>query len=280
MRIHHLNCATMCPVAWSLLGLRDMICHCLLIETDSSGLVLVDTGFGTADIADPSHLGRAFAGLVRPKLDLAETALRQVEALGFSASDVRHIIPTHLDLDHAGGLPDFPKAKVHIYEVERDAALARATWKEKERYKPRHFAHGPAFCPYDLSGETWNGFECVRDLEGLPSDVLIVPTAGHTRGHVAIAVKAPSGWLLHCGDAYFHHREMDPDKPSCPTPLAIFQSTMAIDDVSRRRNSERLRLLARDSKVTVFSAHDPSELDLARASQPTSRTDASSVRRA
>ncbi len=280
MRIHHINCATMCPVAFGLMGLRDMICHCLLIETDSSGLVLVDTGFGTADIADPSHLGRAFAGLVRPKLDPAETALHQIEALGFSASDVRHIVPTHLDLDHAGGLPDFPKAKVHIYEKEHAAAMARGSWKEKERYKPRHFAHGPDFRTYDLAGETWNGFECVRDLEGLPPDVLLVPTTGHTRGHVAVAVKGDAGWLLHCGDAYFHHREMDPDRPSCPTPLAIFQSTMAIDDVSRRRNSERLRLLARDTKVTVFCAHDPSELDLAKASRPASRTETSSVRRA
>jgi glyoxylase-like metal-dependent hydrolase (beta-lactamase superfamily II) len=280
MRIHHLNCATMCPVAFGLLGLREMVCHCLLVETPSSGLVLVDTGFGTGDVTDPSHLGRAFGGLVRPKLDITETAIRQVEALGYAASDVRHILPTHLDLDHAGGLPDFPKAKVHIYRPELDAATARATWKEKERYKARHVAHGPDWQPYELAGETWNGFECVRDLVGLPPEVLLVPTVGHTRGHVAVAVQSSTGWLLHAGDAYFHHRQMDPERPSCPVPLAIFQSTMAIDDVARRRSSERLRLLARDTKVTVFSAHDVNELEASQAARPTSRTEVSSVREA
>jgi len=264
MRIHHLNCATMCPVAWGLMGLRDMVAHCLLIETPSSGLVLVDTGFGTGDIQDPSHLGGAFQKLVRPKLDLRETAIRQVEALGFKASDVRHIVPTHLDLDHAGGLPDFPEAKVHIYRVERDAALARASWKEKERYKTRHVAHGPDWAVFDLAGETWNGFECVRDLAGLPPEILIVPTVGHTRGHVAVAIEAPKGWLVHAGDAYFHRHEMHPDRPRCPRALAIFQSTMGIDDVARRRNAERLRLLARDTKVGIFSAHDPDELQAFR----------------
>lgn len=265
MRIHHLNCATMCPVAWSLFGLRDMVCHCLLVETDAHGLVLVDTGFGTGDIADPSHLGGAFRGLVRPKLDVAETALKQVEALGFRAADVRHILPTHLDLDHAGGLPDFPEATVHIYKKERDAALARATWREKERYKTRHVAHGPKWEPYEVQGEPWNGFECVRDLKGLPPEILLVPTVGHTRGHVAVAIEGPGGWLVHAGDAYFHKDEMHPEKPSCPRPLAIFQSTMGIDGASRRHNAERLRVMARETKVSIFSAHDADELDRERA---------------
>ncbi len=265
MRIHHLNCATLCPVAWSSFGLRPMICHCLLIETDAHGLVLVDTGFGLADIERSDHLGPSFNLLVRPRLDVAETALRQVEALGFSAKDVQHIVPTHLDLDHAGGLPDFPDATVHIYRPELHAAEARETLREKERYKVRHFAHGPKWRAYDVVGETWNGFECVRGLEGLPPEILIVPTVGHTRGHAAIAVDGPSGWMLHAGDAYFHHDEIDPDRPRCPAPLRVFQRAVAMDDVARRRNAERVRLLARDTKVRVFSAHDPAELDAMRS---------------
>ncbi|MFD0510570.1 MBL fold metallo-hydrolase [Streptomyces aureus] len=31
--------------------------------------------------------------------------------LGYAVDDVRHIVLTHLDLDHAGGLPDFPRAR-------------------------------------------------------------------------------------------------------------------------------------------------------------------------
>jgi glyoxylase-like metal-dependent hydrolase (beta-lactamase superfamily II) len=269
MRVHHLNCASMCPVLFDQMktpGTKSdaMICHCLLIETEG-GLVLVDTGFGTGDIADPKHLGAGFALVARPKLDVEETALHQLQRLGFSRDDVRHVVPTHLDLDHAGGLPDFPKAKVHVYAKELDAVLERATLKEKSRYRPRHFAHGPDWVRYERHGERWFGFESVRDLEGLPPEILLVPTVGHTRGHVAVAVESDDGWLLHAGDAYFSHLEMSPDSPSCPAALSMFQRLVAMDDVARVRNQERLRLLARDERVSVFCAHDAFELEAALA---------------
>ncbi len=269
MRVHHLNCATMCPVAGSLLvekgeSARGMVAHVLAIET-SGGLVLVDTGFGTGDIENPARLGGGFQRFVRPRLDPEETALAQVRKLGFSASDVRHIVPTHLDLDHAGGLPDFPEATVHVYGAELDAVMNRATLKEKNRYRPAHFVHGPRWQRYAVRGERWNGFEAVRDLQGLPPEILLVPTIGHTRGHVAVAVQDDRGWMLHCGDAYFHRGEMDPERPRCPIGFRVFQSVVAMDDVARRRNSERLRLLARDEGVRVFSAHDPVELDRMKA---------------
>lgn len=265
MRIHHVNCATMCPLGFDRLGVHppphQMICHVLIVETND-GLVLVDTGLGTEDLANPKgRLGGGFIAVARPKLDPAETALARVEALGFSARDVRHIIPTHLDLDHAGGLPDFPDAKVHIFRKELEAVQARSTLREKERYRPAHFAHQPKWLPRDADGERWFGFDCVRQLEGLPPEILLVPTIGHTRGHVAVAIQGHAGgWLLHCGDAYFHRDEMAPQQPSCPWPLRLFQRTVAVDDVARVRNQERLRLLARDhSEVTVFCAHDPVE---------------------
>lgn len=55
-----------------------------------------------------------------------ETAIRQVERLGYTADDVRHIILTHLDIDHSGGLSDFPAAQVHVLQAEIDAAFAEA----------------------------------------------------------------------------------------------------------------------------------------------------------
>ncbi|MFN7134547.1 MAG: MBL fold metallo-hydrolase, partial [Myxococcales bacterium] len=56
MRIHHLNCTTMCPPGKRLMVGRSnawgpalLVCHCLLLETPR-GLVLVDTGFGLQDV--------------------------------------------------------------------------------------------------------------------------------------------------------------------------------------------------------------------------------------
>lgn len=269
MRVHHLNCGTMCPYGAGLIVFpgdepRGMVCHCLLIETDD-GLVLVDTGFGTGDIADPGQLGFGFAMAMRAPLKPEETALEQIQAMGFKRSDVRHLIPTHLDLDHAGGLGDFPEARVHIFTKELEAALARSTIHEQRRYRPAHFAHGPRWVKHEVRGERWFGFECVRELEGLPPEILLVPTVGHTRGHVAVAVDDGKGFMLHAGDAYFHRAEMDATHPRCPIGLRVFQRTMAMDDLTRVRNRERLRILARDQPVRVFSAHDPVELDRMRA---------------
>lgn len=247
-----------------LLERAQMVCHCLLIETDD-GLVLVDSGLGTEDVRHPRRrLGREFPVMVGAKLREEETALRQVERLGFSAADVRDIVLTHLDLDHAGGISDFPKAKVHVFSKEHDAAMARPTFFETRRYRPPQWAHGPTWVIHRVSGERWYHFEAVHALGGESSaDVLLVPVVGHTRGHCAVAVRAEGGWLLHCGDAYFFHGEMDPNAPHCPPGLSMFQTLMAVDRSERLRNQERLRALGRDhgGEVELFCAHDPAELE-------------------
>lgn len=255
----------MCPPLASALrlpkhGAPGLVCHCLLIETEA-GLVLVDTGLGLEDVRDPTRLAPGFAKVAGAVLDERETAIRQVEKLGFRASDVRHVLPTHLDLDHAGGLPDFPKAKVHLFRPEKETAVAPPTWAEKQRYRPAHFAHGPDWELYDTSGEAWNGFACVRALRGLPPEILIVPLVGHTRGHAAIAVDLGKRWLVHAGDAYFAYTEMDREAPSCPWPLAAFQTAAAVDNDARKRNAERLRVAARDHDLDVICAHDRWDLD-------------------
>ncbi|MDQ6748364.1 MAG: MBL fold metallo-hydrolase, partial [Candidatus Dormibacteraeota bacterium] len=265
MRVHHLDCCTMCPVGGRRLSneLGYLVAHCLLLETDKSGLVLVDTGIGLADTANPAaRLGGPFNAIVRPRADAARTALRQVEALGFVAGDVRHIIPTHLDVDHAGGLPDFPDATVHVHAVEKSAALTRSRVEEKQRYRPGHFSHGPKWSVYEAtSGEPWFGFPAVRSLAGLPEEILAIPLPGHTRGHAAIAVQSASTWLLHAGDAYFHHSVTDnlPGRP--PVGLRVFEKLVAMERGRLASNHARLQELARDHRreVRVFSAHDPTE---------------------
>lgn len=275
MRVHHLDCATMCPLArrltngeGTLLSRGHMCGHVLLIETERSGLVLVDAGFGEDDLRAPvERLGRAFTTVLGMKAGVSRSAKAQIEALGFAVSDVRHVVPTHLDLDHAGGLPDFPQAKVHVHAREKAAALGRQTLRERERYRPCHFAHGPRWVDYASEGEAWKGFPAVRDLEGLPPEILAVPMPGHTRGHWLVAVqRAPGDWLLHCGDAYFHRGVVSPSEGPVPIALRVFERNAAIDGRRVEDNHARLRELAGrgDPELTIFSAHDPVELDRIR----------------
>jgi glyoxylase-like metal-dependent hydrolase (beta-lactamase superfamily II) len=115
MELQVLNCGTMHPRGARLFvpDMEASPCLCLLIDT-GDGLVLVDTGLGTRDMDDPNgRLGYSNL-LLNARRDQARTALRQVEKKGFGAERVTDIICTHLDRDHAGGLPDFPEAKVHV----------------------------------------------------------------------------------------------------------------------------------------------------------------------
>ncbi|WP_019634536.1 MBL fold metallo-hydrolase [Actinomadura atramentaria] len=279
MRIHHLNCGTTRPLGGRLVSgaarppvFARQVCHCLLVETDD-GLVLVDTGFGLADTARPERLSRRFRLYARPVLDPDETAVRQVARLGYSADDVRHIVLTHLDVDHAGGLGDFPNAKVHVSAAELDAARRPRTAQERFRYHAVQWAHGPDWVPHSAGGEDWFGFSAVRDLPGLPPSILLVPLAGHTPGHVGVVVDRGGDtgggsrrWLVHAGDAYFNHRQME-RAPSCPPFLALFQSLLQADRTTRLRNLARLNALALSGEADVFCAHDEYELD--RASRAT-----------
>jgi glyoxylase-like metal-dependent hydrolase (beta-lactamase superfamily II) len=266
MKVHHVNCGTMCPISARLVNGRggwlawsEMVCHVLIVETND-GLVLVDTGLGTDDVQDSTRrLGAAFTWATRPVLLREQTALAHIERLGFKREDVRHIVPTHLDLDHVGGLSDFPDATVHVFAPELAAATARATMNERSRYRPPQIAHGPKWAPHEVAGDTWLGFDRVK---AIGDDIALIPTVGHTRGHCAIAVRDERRWLLHAGDAYFFHGEMDAVNPWAPGGLAVYQRLMAMDDRARAKNQLRLRELVRDHKdeVRVFSAHDPVEL--------------------
>jgi glyoxylase-like metal-dependent hydrolase (beta-lactamase superfamily II) len=244
----------------------DVVCHCLLIES-ADGLVLVDTGFGTADARDPSQLGRPIRALMRPRPRLAETAIAQVETLGFAAADVRHIVATHLDLDHTGGLPDFPEAEVHVFAPELAAAL-QPSLRERSRYLQAHLQHGPRWVEHrsEAGGERWFGFGSVRILPGLDVEVALIPLIGHSRGHTGVAVNAGERWLLHCGDAYFNHGEIA-TPPSCPPGLRFFQRLTAADNEARVANAARLRELAAShgDEVSLFCSHDRHDLALQQA---------------
>jgi glyoxylase-like metal-dependent hydrolase (beta-lactamase superfamily II) len=264
MKIHHLNCGSVRTIEATYDGPppAHAVNHCLLVETDADGLVLVETGLGLGDVRDPdATLGADWVTMAEPVLDEEETAVRQIARLGHSPGDVRHVIVTHLDVDHCGGLPDFPDAKVHVLAAELEAAVAEAP---SFRYRPAHWAHGPRWATYAPEGDDWFGFTSVQP-EGLPPEIRLVPLGGHTAGHTGVAVHGGDRWLLHCGDAYYYHRELSADPHRHPV-LDLVQTTSEVHHDLRLGTQARLRELVRDrgDQVSVFSAHDPWELDRLR----------------
>jgi glyoxylase-like metal-dependent hydrolase (beta-lactamase superfamily II) len=180
---------------------------------------------------------------------------------------------THLDFDHAGGLEDFPEATIHVMSAESRAAGERQGMIARGRYRPRQWDGVIRWERYESRGESWFGFECVRDLKGLPPEVLLIPLVGHTWGHAGVAVGRSEGWLLHAGDAYFHEREMNVMAPGCPPGLRAYQTMMEVDRKARLANQERLRTLARThgDSVRIVCAHDTAEFARCSANNPASQ---------
>ncbi|XGC79824.1 MBL fold metallo-hydrolase [Bdellovibrio bacteriovorus] len=273
MRVHHLNCISSCPLGGhlmdagheSVLERAHLTNHCLLIE-DKEGLVLIDTGFGLRDVHEPhSRLSEFFLKLLAPEFREELTAVRQIESLGYDVKDVRNIVLTHLDFDHAGGLDDFPEAKVHMLRSEKESAVAQSTWLDRQRYRPQQWNYQNNWITYEAGeGDTWFGFSKVQALQGVSEDIALIPLIGHSLGHCGVAVFNGERWLLDAGDAYFYHDEMRFDNPYCTPGLKSYQLMMDKDHTARVWNQDRLRQCAQDHfmDVKVFCSHDTVEFEM------------------
>jgi hypothetical protein len=81
---------------------------------------------------------------------------------------------------------------------------------DRQRFRPQQWSTSNHWRLYSLAdGETWNGSGRVQQLDGLPSELLIVPLRGHTLDRVDIVPNTTrDNWFLNAADAYFFHEEM------------------------------------------------------------------------
>jgi glyoxylase-like metal-dependent hydrolase (beta-lactamase superfamily II) len=123
---------------------------------------------------------------------------------------------------------------------------------------------------YDAQGEGWFGFSAVRQLQGLPPEILLIRLRGHTEGHAGVAIDTGSGWLLHAGDAYFYRDEVRRPDRRCTPGLRAYQTMMEVDRAARLRNQQRLRELSLNAQagVTMICAHDVVEYEACAAGRP------------
>jgi len=252
MVIHHLNCGTLKAAFIHL----DSIVYCLLVET-SSGLVLIDTGFGSQDYSAPSLKMRFFLHYMGVPRNPDETALFQVKALGYDVKDVRHIIQTHLHVDHTGGLVDFPWADIHVFKPEYLGAN-RPKGAMEFAYVKTHWAHDPKWVFHEKPLVDWFGFESIPVLKTPEVDFLLIPLPGHTRGHCGVAIGKPGNWLLHCGDAASpFHRDTDLHNRGESAHLMNF-FTARFTNLAIGSHVPQLRGLLRDhgAEVGAISSHD------------------------
>jgi glyoxylase-like metal-dependent hydrolase (beta-lactamase superfamily II) len=169
----------------------------------------------------------------------------QLELLGFSPSDVRRVVLTHLHTDHAGGLHHLAASEILVSRIE--LGLASGTMGKLRGYLPHRWPDWFQPTPVDFPEDAPFGpFPTSRSLTRA-GDVTLLPTPGHTPGHVSVAVRAGDHLVLLAGDTSYTQQLM----------LDGVADGVTNDAATARDTLRRLRELTRAQPTVYLPSHDP-----------------------
>jgi N-acyl homoserine lactone hydrolase len=210
------------------------------------GLIVVDTG-ETSRVADPGYFTPwqpyfrlALREWVAPEQEIGP----QLRALGFAPEDVRWVVLTHFHTDHAGGLPHF--ASSEIVTSRADHRYSQGLLGKARGFLPQHWPQGFSPTLVDFSDEPFGPFEASTTLT-TAGDVHLVPTPGHTPGHLSVAIDGGEKALFIAGDASYTEALMLAGTPDGVSP----------DPGRARQTLARIRQLTAERPTVYLPTHDP-----------------------
>jgi glyoxylase-like metal-dependent hydrolase (beta-lactamase superfamily II) len=171
------------------------------------GIIVVDTG-ETARVSEPGYLPpwhpffRLAASFdVKPEDEIG----LQLRKIGISPEDVGTVIVTHLHTDHAGGLHHFPRSKIFVAGGEYKGALG--LWGKLNGYLPHRWPGWFTPVPIPFAPVAFGGFARSFPVTA-SSDVVVVPTPGHTPNHVSVIVKTGERDYFLAGDTSYTESQL------------------------------------------------------------------------
>jgi glyoxylase-like metal-dependent hydrolase (beta-lactamase superfamily II) len=223
----------------------------LAVHTPEDGWVLIDTGFGRQDLANPeASMGARFVATAKPHRATARPAAEWLNTVPDGPLSMNRVVLTHLDLDHAGGLRDFAGVPISVHPREWQAATQRKTLVHRLRYRARQLqgvAEPELFGPATTS---FGGFEAGR-VPGLSDRFLWVSLPGHTPGHCGVAIRRDDGgYVFHVGDAVLEMQEITSGNPQLS--VAIRAHHRFFDDNPAQGNATRKKL----AQLYATEGHD------------------------
>ena len=218
-----------------------------LVEHPTAGALLVDTGFHPSVLDGVrANMGRAGQLLYRVSVTREQLVTAQLEARGIAATDVRTVVMTHLHIDHASAVSEFPAA---TFVVDGREWLAATTRGWRGGYHARQFDHAFDWRAVDYEAPAIDSFATFGNSFDLFADgsVRLLSTPGHTAGHQSVLLRLAGREALLCGDAAFTWRTLHDG--ALPT---------LVDDEHRFRRSlrELTRYLEQTPGALAIPGHD------------------------
>jgi N-acyl homoserine lactone hydrolase len=188
----------------------DVPVPAFLVEHPGAGPVLVDTGFHPSVAVNPSqNLGRIAPFIFKDlTMDPNQAVPAQLREKGIPPGDVRFVVMTHLHMDHASAISEFPQATFVLSTSEWKAATTQGQF---HGYVRRQFDHGFDYRLLDFEGRdasSFSGFARSFDLFG-DGSVRAVFTPGHSLGHMSVVVRMRGLEALITGDAVYLRETLD-----------------------------------------------------------------------
>jgi N-acyl homoserine lactone hydrolase len=216
--------------------------HAYLLEHPQQGLVLVDAGI----CPEQAHQhGQYYRGILRLILDEdeyaqdpAEALPEQLKRLGFRADDVRTVILTHLHEDHVGALRELRKAKVVISKTEWDMRHMKMFGFIPMFYEPSY----SSVAEWDRITFDSGAFHTFARSQDLFRDgsVRLLPTPGHTPGHLSVLLEMGTYQLLVTGDCLYTLRHLATTQVQA-VRMSRAMGNDQIDSINRIGELKRLR---------------------------------------
>jgi glyoxylase-like metal-dependent hydrolase (beta-lactamase superfamily II) len=206
-------------------GAVKMSIHALLVEAPGLKLV-VDTCIG-------NDRPRGIVG----KRPLSTPFLERFGEAGWKPSEVSHVICTHLHVDHVGWntmlvdgkwVPTFPNARYLIGKAEH------AHWKEEPGVENQQILADSVQPIFDAGL-----VDLVEMDHKLSNEIRLMPTPGHTPGHVSVLIESGGQKAIITGDMMHHpcqiahpdwSPEFDTDKAAARVTRTAFLGDVAGSD--------------------------------------------------
>ncbi len=222
-----------------------------LIRHPKAGNILVDTGLHPSIASDPrQNLGRFGTWLSQPELEPGMDVPSRLRELGIGPAAIRLVLLTHLHIDHASAIADFPEATFIVSEAE---------WKEAtsgilpifRAYRRQQYDYAFDFRTVSFDGErvsSYASFGRTLDLFG-DGSIRLASTPGHTPGHMSVIVRLKDRDMVIGGDAFFTEQQLEPG--------ADLPGRMQ-DSHNYRRSLQELRLFRSQYPDAIITpGHDP-----------------------